>query len=131
MRRGLLIAVALLAAAWFGLGIRQATEIAAATSIVSTGRHLSPGEAGRARGLVATAAMLNPDSTPDLLRAQLDRDQADLGGARRILSRVVAREPENVAAWSALALSDAGSPATAARAWRNLLWLVPPRRVAG
>jgi hypothetical protein len=124
-----LIGVAVLIAGWFALGVRQATDISAATSSVSSGRHLSSGDARRIRGLLNSAAVLNPDATVDLLRAQLDRDQGDLRAARRILEGVVAREPDNVAAWYALGLSADGSRATGLRALRNLVRLAPAVRV--
>jgi predicted Zn-dependent protease len=132
MTRALLIAIALLSAGWFALGVRQANEISAATLIVSSaGHHLTPGQVRHARALLSSAAVLNPDSTVEVLRAQLDRDQGDLRGARRILNRVVAREPDNLAAWSALGLSAAGSRATALRALRNAVRLDPAVRVGG
>jgi len=131
MRRALLIATAVLTAGWFALGVRQAADINAATSIVSGGRHPSLGEARRVRGLLNSAAVLNPDSTVDLVRAALDRDQGDFRGARRILNRVVAREPDNLAAWYALGLSAEGSRATGLRALRNAVRLAPAVRGGG
>lgn len=125
MLRAPLIAVAVLSAAWFALGIRQASDVSTATSIVSGGAHLSPAEAGRARSLLGAAAVLNPDSNVNLLQAQLDRDQGDFRAARRTLDQVVAREPDNAEAWYGLALSARGSPSTWARAVRNVLRLDP------
>jgi predicted Zn-dependent protease len=131
MRRAVLIGVAVLTAGWFGLSVRQASELGAASSIVSGGRHLSTRQALQARGLLDSAALLNPDSTVDLLRGELDRDQGDLRAARRVLNRVVAREPDNLAAWYALGLSAGGSPATGLRALRNVVRLAPAVRAGG
>jgi hypothetical protein len=72
---------------------------------------------------------LNPDREVDVLRAQLERDQGNLGGARAILDRVVLKEPDNLDAWIWLARSSVGDPKdfyTAAYRVRQLVPPVPP-----
>jgi hypothetical protein len=57
---------------------------------------------------LTAAAFLNPDTGVDVLRAELDLGQGDRIGARRILERVVAKEPQNALAWEWLARASVG-----------------------
>jgi predicted Zn-dependent protease len=106
-----LVAVALVACAWFALGIRQAHDVNAAGAILD-----SPRLTGAQARHAAHAAFLNPDRQVDVLRAQLRRDQGDLRGARAILRPVISSEPDNLQAWLELARSSAGDRASASRA---------------
>ena len=94
-----LVAAALLACAGFGLGIRQVREQAKAARLIGARVPPSAAKAARARRLLDRASELNPDTEPDLLRAQLDLRRADKPAAQRILLSVTRREPENIAAW--------------------------------
>ena len=126
-----LVAVALVACAWFALGIRQAHEIARATSIVSQARALTPARAREADSLLRSAGALNPDLEVDVLRGRVALARGNLVGARRILTSVVRREPENVEAWIWLARASNGSPATfrlAVMRVQQLIRSVPARR---
>jgi predicted Zn-dependent protease len=126
--RAILTLLGLVVCAWFALGIRQAHDTAAVTAIVTGTSQLTAEDAQQASGLLRAASFLNPDSSLDVLRARIDLAQGDFRGARRILNRVVGREPENAAAWYALARAAPGSPKTWNRAFRNFLRLVPPVR---
>lgn len=108
--RIVLIVVALVACAWFALGIRQAHDLSAAEAIAGAANAPGRVQLAHARALLDAAATLNPDSAVDITRGQLDVEVGDFTAARRILDGVVAREPENVQAWLALASADFGEP---------------------
>lgn len=94
-----LVAAALLACAGFALGIRQVRDQRTAERLIGGPVPLSAAKAARARRLLDRASELNPDSEPDLLRAQLDLRRQDKPAAQRILLPLTRREPENIAAW--------------------------------
>ena len=106
--RALTLLLALLACAWFALGIRQAHDTAQADAIVSGTAALSNVQADHAASLLTAARFLNPDAEVDVLRGQLALRQGDRAAARRILGDVVQREPMNVVAWLWLAKSSSG-----------------------
>lgn len=118
--------LALAAAGWYVVGIRQAHDVNRASAIVSGTGRLSAPQARRAAALLHSAEFINPDRQVDLLRAQLDRDQGDLRGARTILKRVVAAEPDNLQAWLLLARSSVGDRKDFTAAAHRIQLLFPP-----
>jgi Tfp pilus assembly protein PilF len=122
-----LLAVALAAAGWFALSAHEGHDERAAARLVAALKTLSPADARRAADDLDGASTLDPDTHVDVLRAELALHRDDLAAARRILQRVVAREPEAIEAWAVLA--DAlkrADPAAAARARAQLRRLAPP-----
>jgi hypothetical protein len=97
--RGALVAFALLAAAWFGLGARQAIDTSRASAIVTGGATITPASAAHARELIDAAGTLNPDTTLDLLRGRLLLREGEPHRALPILERVTRLEPLNLQAW--------------------------------
>jgi Flp pilus assembly protein TadD len=116
---------ALAACAWYALGVRQARDTGRAAAIVSVATPLTAEQVSKASSLISAAKVLNPDSTPDVLQAQLERDQGQFAQARATLERVVAREPDNAVAWLWLAKSSPGMPKTAIGALLQIRRLVP------
>lgn len=114
--------------AWFALGIRQAHDTTAAAAVVTGTSRLAPSEADHARGLLRAAGQLNPDTQVDVLRGELDLGQGDRVAARRILERVVAREPDNALAWEWLARASVGDLREFYVAAYQIRQLVPPVR---
>ena len=110
--RVVILALALVASAWFVLAVRQAHEIAGATNIVSLPGPPSAARARTAASLLSSAGTLDPDLEVDVLRGRLALVRGELAAARRILKSVVRREPDNLEAWSWLARASAGAPAT-------------------
>lgn len=108
----LILAFALAVCAWFVLGIRQAREIAQATSIVTQPGALTASQSARAASLLRSAGTLNPDSTVDLLRARLAIRRHEPGRAKRIVEGVTQREPKNIEAWYTLAEVSGNDPRT-------------------
>lgn len=99
LARAAVVALAILACAWFFLGIRQAKDIAHATSIVSSASKLTPAQAARARSLLHDAGRLDPDNEIDILRAEVALGLGEHRQAEQILAGVTRREPDNIEAW--------------------------------
>ena len=118
--------IALAVCAWFALGIRQAHDTTAATAIVSGSAHLSAGQGHRAAALLHSAKLLDPDTEVDVLRGELALEQGNRLGARSILERVVAKEPDNALAWQWLAKASVGDLHEFFLAAYRLQQLVPP-----
>ena len=55
--------------------------------------------------ILDAARQLNPDTQPDVVRAQVALRGGEKGAAERILKRVVRREPENIDAWFLLQIA--------------------------
>jgi predicted Zn-dependent protease len=119
----------LLVAAWFALGVYQSHAVSQATSIATGGSRLTAAQARRAGDLLHAAATLNPDRAVDVLRAQVALARGDAARSRRILSGVVADEPQDLAAWIALARASSGVFRQRQIALLNILKLAPPPTV--
>jgi hypothetical protein len=103
VRRVAVVLVASLAAAWFGLGARQAMDTDKATAMLSAGSSVSVAEAEHVRSLLRAAGELNPDRQIALLQGQLALERGRPQRAQRLISQVTRAEPQNLAAWIALA----------------------------
>lgn len=119
--RGVLLAAALLCAAWFATELRPVRERDSGLTVVANG------DVRRATTLLSRAAEHTRSSEPDLRLAQLWAFQRRPERATRILRSIVAREPENFDAWLLLSqTARAVDPALAARAARAYRRLSPP-----
>ena len=118
--------VAAIAAAWFAVAIRQATDLSQASTLVTGTSRLAPSQTRHARALLQSAGQLNPDTQVDILRGELDLGQGDRAAARRILERVVAQEPDNAVAWEWLARASPGDLREFYAAAFRIRQLVPP-----
>lgn len=119
--------VALLVAAWFGLGFYQAQQTGRASALIGGGNRLSPRQAQQARSTLDAAGTLNPDRAVDVLRGQLATDQGNYPRAIRILTAVTAREPLNLTAWAQLGVAavKAGDRQVLVVAGRHIAELIP------
>jgi hypothetical protein len=122
------LAVAVLACAWFALGVRQAHDTDAATSLIGAGGSaaLRAGVAAHAASLLRAAGQLNPDRTVDLLRSQLDVRQGHSAQGRAVALSVTQAEPQNIQAWIAYGRASPDDPAGFGEALRHLNELAPP-----
>ena len=121
-----LLAVA--ACAWFVVGIRQAQEIQRASAILSRASTVTPAEARTVSSLLSSAAFLDPDREVNLLRGQLALERGRPSRAQQIIEHVTRAEPQNLAAWLALAqaaTNDVGLFDYALRRIRALEPVVP------
>lgn len=105
--RVVLVAVAVVVAAWFALGIRQAVNTARATALITGQSRLTAAQARHARSLLDSASTLNPDRTVNLLRGELALAENHNASAQRILLALVHSEPKNLDAWVRLAYAAA------------------------
>jgi hypothetical protein len=124
LRAGL-VALALVACAWFALGVHQGNAVDDASAVIAKPNAGGASAARHAAALLDDAAALNPDRQVDVLRGILARERGDLARAKRILRGVVRREPENLQAWIELARSSGGDPRTALNAIVHVRKLVP------
>jgi predicted Zn-dependent protease len=125
--RGLVLVVAVLAAAWFALGVRQSTDTSEASALITGPSPLSAGQANRARSLLSSASTLNPDKTVAILRGQLAIDQHQNADAVQTLEAVTRDEPDNLSAWIQLAYAAgrAGNRGELTQAGRRISYLFP------
>jgi hypothetical protein len=97
-----LAAVAVLACAWFVVGLRQAHEIDAATNLLNNGgTERSAAVQQHARSLLDSAAFINPGVDVTLLRAQLAENEGAWANAARVLYQAASAEPDNLSVWIA------------------------------
>ncbi len=122
-----LVALALVACAWYVIAVRQARDQAAAAALVQGNLTPVPAVTRHALDLLDAAATLNPDRAIDLLRAQALVRAGQAPAALRLMKSVVAAEPDNVDAWIVYGFA-AGSrdPAVARLARAKRLELAPP-----
>jgi hypothetical protein len=126
--RGLALVVAVVACAWFALGVRQAHDTDAATSLITAGGSgaLRAGAAAHAASLLDAAGQLNPDRGVDLLRSQLAVRQGHPARGRALALAVTRAEPQNIQAWIAYGRASPDDPAGFGEALRHLNELAPP-----
>lgn len=108
--------VALIACAWFALGVRQAHEISRATAIVSAGNVADAAQAREVRALLHDARLLNPDQEPQILLARIAAERRQARLAVALLEAATREEPQNLEAWVWLAHLAGGDPAAFYRA---------------
>lgn len=98
-----MLALAVVACAWFAVGIRQAHDITRATSIVTGPKLPTPAQARHAQSLLNSAAWLYPGTEVDVLSGRLAIEQGRRVQAQRILRSVTDTEPLNLDGWYWLA----------------------------
>ena len=122
--------LALLVAAWFGLGAVQARDTDRATAVLTSQARITAAQAREIDGWLNSAGVLNPDRTVTLLRGRAAMARGDRGRARSLFESVVRAEPQNLEAW--VALAQAASSAAQFRAAldraRSLEPLIPGQR---
>jgi hypothetical protein len=119
-----LAGLALIACAWFVLGIRQAHDLGVATSIAQN-RSISPAQAAHAESLLDSAATLNPDKEVQLVRAQIASAAGNDTRAIALAQQVANAEPENVVAWYVMAQVSGSSGQLLLTAFRHIRELSP------
>jgi predicted Zn-dependent protease len=122
-----LVALAVVVAAWFGLGWSQDHQTQRATALVAGGGRLTAHQVRDARSALDSAGTLNPDRAVAVLRGELAIDQGNYVDAIRTLSGVTTSEPLNLTAWAELgiAAAKAGDRALLAVAGRHIAILIP------
>jgi hypothetical protein len=108
--RSALLLVAVVACAWFVLGVRQSRAVDQATTAV-TAANPTAGQLRAAAAQLRSATFLNPDRSVDILQARVAILQHRLPQARRILAAVTRAEPQNLEAWIWFTGANLGRPA--------------------
>jgi len=103
MARAAGVLLALVACAWFALGVLEAHDESKVAAIVSLQSSLSAAQAAHADSMLSTAGTLNPDLQIDLLRGQVAALADHQSLAARIFHDVVRQEPMNLQGWVWLA----------------------------
>jgi hypothetical protein len=97
-----ILAVAVVACAWFAIGARQSHEVSAATELLNNASTERVAVVQRrAQSMLDAAAFLYPGTDVTLLRAQLAENERDYLHAKRLLGQAAAAEPDNIAVWLA------------------------------
>ncbi|HTX30994.1 MAG TPA: hypothetical protein VMD09_06395 [Solirubrobacteraceae bacterium] len=125
--RLLIVGLAIVTCAWYVVGIRQAHNVTAATSIITAHR---TAELTRARSQLDSAAFLNPDREVQILRGRLALAQGHPVQAQRILTAVTRAEPMNLEAWIWLTGAALGNSPLARAGLSHIYRLDPLARPA-
>jgi hypothetical protein len=127
LARVALLAVAVIACAWFALGALQVHALNRATALLPQNSNVSPPLAQAIAHQLDRAGTLNPDRSVDILRAELYIHAGDRPAAERLIKRIVHDEPDNVDAWFVLQIASfPRDPATVELARQRQRELDPP-----
>jgi hypothetical protein len=127
--RVLLVAAAVLAAAFLALGFRSAVLESRGAAAVdrATFGGLPAGEVSRAQSWLRRARRFSTDAGPLITEGRLLFFAGRTAQAAAIGERVVAMEPENFDGWALLRVASRGrDPERAAEAFRAIRELNPP-----
>lgn len=111
--------------AWFGIGIRQAHNVASVTQTIGSSQSLTVTQLHALDSRLAAAATLNPDRTVDILRARVLIEAGRPRAAEPILERVTHAEPMNLDGWLWLAGAALNDPPVARDAIAHINRLDP------
>lgn len=125
--RLVLVAVAVLACAWFALAIRSTHDEHSVTSLLNAQNHLTSEQAAAALRTLSQARVLDPDEQLNILRAQVNFHSGRVRTAAALARGIVGREPDNVEAWLVLELMSRGIDVSLNRlAQQRVSQLAPP-----
>lgn len=120
-----LLALALLIAVWFGIGVRQSTTQNHAEAIIESASRLTAAQARQASRLLDDAGTLNPNRQIELDRSTLMLERGDPVAARDDAAAVIRAEPQNVQAWLTLAYASSRDAPVLASALHHVAELEP------
>jgi predicted Zn-dependent protease len=119
-------ALALLVLAYLSLGLRNVVLSDRAERIAAL-EDPSPSQVEDAERMLEDARLLDPDTRPLLVEGGLLAARGSGEEGRRLVERAVAREPDNVLAWSVLAaVTREADPARSRVARARMRELSPP-----
>jgi hypothetical protein len=120
-----LAVAAVVVAAWFLIGLRQAHEVDQATNIIAQGYGTSPAQRAQAASLLSSASFLYPGQDVPILKARLAIQDKNLAVAQRILGGVTRTEPLNLQGWIWLTGSLLANPKASHVAAAHIVKLDP------
>jgi predicted Zn-dependent protease len=120
-------ALAVVACAWFVIGVIQSDNQSRATALINGGGTPTHAQTSQIEHWLDRAGTLNPDRNIDLLRAQAEVRADQSARALVLMKRVVRAEPSNADAWVVFGFAaQSQSPALARLAHAEVLKLAPP-----
>ena len=120
------VMLAVVACAWFALGVRAFREVASVNRLLGGGARLTAVQAHAARAELDRASLLNPDQEINFLRAQVAERSGDRDRALMIAEILTRREPQNVNAWLLVSILTKPGSAAYQQAEARLRALAPP-----
>jgi hypothetical protein len=125
--RVLAVVVAVLIAADFAIGIRQAISVNALTALLGTGHALTPAQQRSAASNLSSAAFAYPGQDAQVLSAQVAMREHHYVHAKSIAESINRAEPDNLQGWVVLAAAGLLIPdrAAALQAKREEILLDP------
>jgi hypothetical protein len=121
------LAVAMVACAWFILGVVQSHDETRATAFIDESGTPSAALTAKILGLLDGAGTLNPDDDIAILRAQAQTQAGDSAAAVRTAEGVARDEPQNIDGWVVLGFAARSvDPGLASLAREKELELAPP-----
>lgn len=120
--------VAIVACAWFALGIREAHDLSSATNALASAQPPSRSAADLVSSRLNDADSLYPGEDVDVLRGRLALAERHDALARQILLRAARGEPDNLEAWVWLARAAGGDAAELRLALNQVARLEPSLR---
>jgi predicted Zn-dependent protease len=125
LARAAVAAVALLVLAYLAVGLRN-VDLAERGERLAALQDPTAAQVDEAADLLERARLLDPDTRPLLVEGRLLAARGDDEG-RALLERAVEREPDNVLAWSVLAVAtQEADPARSREAQARMRELSPP-----
>jgi predicted Zn-dependent protease len=125
------LAVSLVACAWFALGAVQVHDQNRAAAQIPDRNTLTGAQASHILHLLDRAGTLNPDRSIDILRAETYLHAGNSRKAEDVMLGVVRAEPKNIEAWFLLEIASAPQDRPTERlAIAEQEALAPPVRVA-
>jgi predicted Zn-dependent protease len=122
-----LLALAVLAVAWYIVGEVQLHAQTQAATLIPDRTKMPPSQLTRVLHLLDRAATLNPDRAIDVLRGEAYVHSDQSHAAEGLMKRVVREEPLNINAWILLWIAASPTdPATAHSALAKQHELAPP-----
>jgi hypothetical protein len=126
--RALTVLIAVAGFLWFAVGVRQARNLEAASTIVSGHARLTAAQAAAAHSDLDAAAFMNPDKAIAILRGEILVARGHGRAGRRELLAVAREEPQNAQAWVALGTASRHDQRLFLLALGHIRKLVPPVR---
>ncbi len=125
--RIVLSVTAVVACAWFALGIRALQDEASVRDYLHQHGMLTHTQAKAEDAVLAEAHFLNPDHSLDTLRALVESQSGDLRGAAVIAQKTARQEPASISNWLILQFLAGGTnPAVLRLTQRRIRALAPP-----
>jgi hypothetical protein len=121
------LALAVVACAWFAVGVIQSHDQTEAEALLQRVGTPTPATTASIMSLLSTAGTVNPDRNIELDRSQAQSRAGQAQAGVATAERVATAEPQNVNAWLVLGFAAGRvEPGLARRARAKVMQLAPP-----